>query len=45
MGAYPYILRCSDGSYYVGATRDNLEIRIARHQAGAFAGYTRIVDR
>jgi predicted GIY-YIG superfamily endonuclease len=40
MSAYLYILRCADGSYYVGTTRDELEKRIAEHQAGAFDGYT-----
>ena len=40
VGAYLYILRCSDGSYYVGTTRGDLDTRIARHQAGAFGGYT-----
>ena len=39
-GAWLYILRCSDGSYYVGTTRTSLEIRIAQHNAGAFEGYT-----
>jgi putative endonuclease len=39
-GAYLYILRCADGSYYVGAARDGLEKRIAEHNAGAFGGYT-----
>ena len=34
-----YMLRCADGSYYVGHT-DNLEIRIAQHQSGHFTGYT-----
>jgi predicted GIY-YIG superfamily endonuclease len=34
-----YILCCSDGSYYTGHT-ENLEIRVARHQAGEIAGYT-----
>ena len=34
-----YILRCVDGSYYVGHT-DQLEARIAAHQGGAVAGYT-----
>ncbi|MFH1738432.1 MAG: GIY-YIG nuclease family protein [bacterium] len=28
-----YILRCHDGSYYIGSTT-NLEIRLAQHQAG-----------
>ena len=35
-----YMLRCSDGSYYTGHT-DDLERRIAQHQHGALAGYTR----
>jgi putative endonuclease len=39
-GAWLYILRCSDGSYYVGTTRGSLESRIAQHNAGAFQGYT-----
>jgi putative endonuclease len=40
MGAFVYILRCSDGSYYVGSTRTSLEERVAQHQAGSFGGYT-----
>ncbi len=40
MSAYLYILRCADGSYYVGTTRGSLEKRIAEHDAGAFDGYT-----
>ena len=39
-GAWLYILRCSDGSYYVGTTRTSLEMRIAEHNAGSFGGYT-----
>ena len=39
-GAYLYILRCSDGSYYVGTTRSMLEGRISQHHAGTFGGYT-----
>lgn len=39
-GAWLYILRCSDGTYYVGTTRTSLEIRIAQHNAGTFEGYT-----
>ena len=35
-----YILRCSDGSLYTGAT-NNLEARVARHEAGKGAAYTR----
>src|SRR5260370_31135646 len=38
-GAYLYILRCSDGSYYVGTTRSRLESRLAQHNAGTFGGY------
>jgi predicted GIY-YIG superfamily endonuclease len=40
MSAYLYILRCADGSYYVGTTIGSLDRRIAEHQAGAFGGYT-----
>jgi putative endonuclease len=40
MGAWLYILRCSDGSYYTGTTRADLERRIAEHQSGHFPGYT-----
>jgi putative endonuclease len=39
-GAYLYILRCADGSYYVGTARLGLERRIAEHQEGGFDGYT-----
>lgn len=39
-GARLYILRCADGSYYVGTTRSSLEIRIAQHNSGTFRGYT-----
>jgi hypothetical protein len=41
-GAYLYILRCSDGSYYVGTTVSGLERRVAEHQAGALDGYTSV---
>jgi putative endonuclease len=40
MSSYLYILRCTDGSYYVGTTRGSLETRIAEHDAGTFDGYT-----
>jgi tRNA/rRNA methyltransferase len=39
MSFYVYILRCADGSYYTGHT-DDLERRIAQHQAGVLQGYT-----
>ncbi|HEY5209018.1 MAG TPA: GIY-YIG nuclease family protein [Stellaceae bacterium] len=35
-----YILRCTDGSYYVGTTRTSLELRVAQHNEGIFGGYT-----
>lgn len=39
MAFHTYILRCRDGSYYVGHT-DDLERRIAEHRTGALGGYT-----
>ncbi|MCC4231953.1 TrmJ/YjtD family RNA methyltransferase [Sphingobium soli] len=39
MSFWVYILRCADGSYYTGHT-DDLERRIAQHQAGELPGYT-----
>ncbi len=38
MSFWVYILHCADGSYYTGHT-DNLEKRIAEHQAGELPGY------
>ncbi len=41
MGAFVYVLRCADDSFYVGsATSDDLSKRIAQHETGAFPGYT-----
>jgi putative endonuclease len=41
MGAFVYILQCSDDSFYVGsATGNDLNRRIAQHQSGVFPGYT-----
>ena len=37
--AWMYILECSDGSYYVGSTRD-LEYRLSEHQSGKGAKFT-----
>lgn len=37
---FVYMVRCSDGSYYVGSTRATLEQRKSQHGAGAFGGYT-----
>jgi putative endonuclease len=39
-GAWLYILRCADGSYYVGTTRKALEERLGEHNAGLYDGYT-----
>ena len=41
MGAFVYMLRCADGSYYIGsATGDDLSRRVAEHDTGAYPGYT-----
>ena len=41
MGAFVYMLRCSDDTYYVGsATGDDLTKRVAEHQQGTYPGYT-----
>jgi len=40
MNFWAYMLRCADGSYYVGHTED-LEARVADHQSGLIEGYTR----
>jgi len=39
MSFWVFILRCADKSYYTGHT-DNLQERIAKHQAGDIDGYT-----
>ncbi len=36
---YVYILRCADGSYYVGSTW-SLEKRLEEHNSGVYQGYT-----
>jgi len=36
---FVYILRCGDGSYYVGSTRD-IEDRLRRHHSGEAARWT-----
>jgi len=38
--AYTYVVQCNDGTYYTGWT-DNLERRVAAHNAGRGARYTR----
>ncbi|MFS0490827.1 GIY-YIG nuclease family protein [Leadbetterella byssophila] len=40
MKGYMYILKCSDDSYYTGSTI-NLELRLAQHQNGEGANYTK----
>ena len=42
VNAAVYMLRCSDGSYYVGSTKDgNLDHRLAQHNAGFGGKYTK----
>lgn len=36
---YVYILKCSDGSYYVGVT-NNIDRRLEEHNSGDLKGYT-----
>ena len=40
MPGYAYMLRCADGSLYVGSTRD-IYTRLFQHQIGEGAAYTR----
>jgi putative endonuclease len=40
MTYYAYILECADGTYYIGST-DNLYNRVAQHNEGRGATYTR----
>jgi putative endonuclease len=39
-GAHVYILRCADGSYYVGSARLGIERRVSEHNNGHYGGYT-----
>jgi putative endonuclease len=34
------MLRCADGSYYVGSARFGLERRVSEHNCGVYGGYT-----
>lgn len=36
---FTYMLRCADGSIYVGHT-DDLDVRLVQHKEGIFPGYT-----
>ena len=40
MNCYMYILECSNGEYYTGSTK-NLERRLAQHQNGEGANFTK----
>jgi putative endonuclease len=41
MGPFVYMLRCRDGSYYIGsATGNDLTKRVQGHQSGLRNGYT-----
>jgi predicted GIY-YIG superfamily endonuclease len=40
MGFWTYMLHCNGGAFYVGHT-DDLERRIAQHEAGATPGFVR----
>ena len=37
---FVYILKCNDGSYYVGHT-DNIEERVSKHENGLYEGYAK----
>ena len=39
-GAHVYMLRCADGSYYVGSARLGLDRRLSEHNNGIYGGYT-----
>jgi putative endonuclease len=40
-GAFVYIVRCSDGSYYTGHSTVSVEKRVTEHNLGVFDGYTK----
>ena len=35
-----YVLRCADGSYYIGLTREDVEARVCEHNSEPIGGYT-----
>jgi len=39
-GAHVYMLRCADGSYYVGSARKGLDRRVSEYNNGYYGGYT-----
>ncbi|MDN3278876.1 GIY-YIG nuclease family protein [Frankia sp. RB7] len=41
VGVYVYMLKCADGSFYIGsATGEDVSKRVDQHNAGAYPGYT-----
>lgn len=40
MPSYMYILKCNDGTYYTGSTKD-LELRLKQHNIGQGANHTK----
>jgi len=40
-GAFVYILRCADGSYYTGRSAISVEKCVSEHNLGIFDGYTK----
>ena len=41
MSAWVYMLKCADGSYYVGSQRgEDVQTRVGQHQAGEGGDYT-----
>jgi predicted GIY-YIG superfamily endonuclease len=40
MDIWVYMLRCADGSYYVGLTKAGLDRRLAEHREARLANYT-----
>jgi putative endonuclease len=40
MTGYMYILKCADGTYYTGSTKD-LKLRLVQHQAGEGSNHTK----
>jgi putative endonuclease len=40
-GAFVYILRCSDGSYYTGRSSISVDKRVSEHNLGVYDGYTK----
>ena len=39
-GAFVYIVRCADGSYYTGRSAISVEKRVSEHNSGVYRGYT-----